>query len=188
MDEKITKKTGFTDTESSVFVDNSNKNTDTVKTSVSVEQNDTNPVSNSTNSAENAPSTLDFKGEKPSENAKNTDFYSDESKREFSRAFPEVDLEKLRNREEFQAFLSILCKNPSLSQAYACYNSIVSSAEKAAEKRVAQAIANAKASAGALASTESSEELFFTKEQVERMSREEIRRNLDKIRSSQAKW
>ena len=188
MDEKITEKTGFTDTGLSVFVDSNNKNAETSEVSVSVEQTDVNTVSDSTNSAENVPSTPNFKEEKTPENAKNSDFYSDESKKEFSRAFPEVDLEKLRNREEFQAFLSILCKNPSLSQAYACYNSIVSSAEKATERRVAQAIANAKASAGALASTESSEELFFTKEQVERMSREEIRRNLSKIKSSQAKW
>ena len=188
MDEKITKKAGITDTESTIFVDDNNNNTNAPENSAQTVDALTNSPSYSENSAENSAESANLKDDLSALSTKSNDFYSDESRREFSKAFPSVDVEKLRNKEEFQEFLGILCKNPTLSQAYACYNAIVSSAEKTAEKRVAQAIANARASVGSLSSTEGCEEIFFTKEQVERMSREEIRRNLGKIRSSQAKW
>ena len=114
--------------------------------------------------------------------------FDDASIQAFSRDFPGVDIENLRSSENFQAFLGILNKNPTLSQVYACFNSIFARAEESSQKKLLQALANAKSSVGSLSSSHESSPPFFTKEQVQRMSPEQIRANYTHIRKSQEKW
>lgn len=114
--------------------------------------------------------------------------FNDTNIQAFSRDFPGVDLEKLKTSESFQAFLGILNKNPTLSQVYACFNSIFARAEESSQKKLLQTLANAKSSVGALSSSHESAPPFFTKEQVQRMSPEQIRANYTHIRKSQEKW
>ena len=61
-------------------------------------------------------------------------------------------------------------------------------AEKYAKASAAQALANSKASPGALSTSGSSEEGFFTREQVKAMSQAEVSRNYEKIRKSMPRW
>ncbi len=116
------------------------------------------------------------------------DFFTEASSRSFSRDFPDVDLNKLKNSREFCAFLDILTKNPTLSQVYACFNSISKAAEESSEKKLLQALANANASVGSLSSSQAGERPFFTKEQVLKMSPSQIKENFTLIRKSQENW
>lgn len=106
----------------------------------------------------------------------------------FKSDFPTVDLEKIKNSKDFGALLSTIMQNPTLSQVYSCYNTIVEGARASSQDKMLQAMANMNASVGALSSDLESDNAFFTKEQVLKMSRADIRRNLSKIRQSQSKW
>ena len=188
MEEKISENSHFTDTGSTVFVDSSNNSCiehescaipaeDSGKIGESQENHNKNG-SDSAISNETAETDGDFC----------SNLFSKDSKSAFSREFPDINPESLKNRKEFQDLLGILNKNPTLAQIYACFNAISSQAEANAEKRVLQALANAKSSVGALCAKESGDEVFFTKEQVLKMSREDIKRNLTRIKQSQSKW
>lgn len=113
---------------------------------------------------------------------------SRESIEAFKSDFPTVDLEKIKNSKDFGALLSTIMQNPTLSQVYSCYNTIVEGARASSQDKMLQAMANMNASVGALSSDLESDNAFFTKEQVLKMSRADIRRNLSKIRQSQSKW
>lgn len=115
-------------------------------------------------------------------------FFSETNENELISSFPGVDLTKLRESMEFSSLLRMIMKNPSLSDVYACYNAIVSKAEDNSRKKLAQALANASSSVGALASSEVGQPAYFTKEQVIKMSPEQIRQNFQQIRESQSKW
>lgn len=181
MSEKNTEKIVFTDTGSSVFVDINNNNEFSTE---NLEQ----PPEISPKEPETAENSAQSGSFTETKAKKQINFFDEENKTSFTKDFPDVDLDKLKNREDFQSFLRILVENPTLSQAYACFNTISASIEEKAEKRAAQALANAKSSVGSLAAKESGEEVFFTKEQVLKMSAEEIKRNYTKIRNSQARW
>ena len=116
------------------------------------------------------------------------DLFSEANKEALLKDFPQVDLKKLQNSDSFQEFLGILNKNPTLSQAYACFNSIIASAEKSSQNKLLQALANAGSGVGALSSSQGSEAPYFTREQVLKMSPEQIKANYNHIRKSQAKW
>ena len=116
------------------------------------------------------------------------DFFSEDSKSEFSKNFPDIDPSKLRNNREFCSLLELLRKNPTLSQIYACFNGIYLSAASNAEEKLLHALANSNASVGALSSANSSTECYFTKEQVLKMSKEQIKANYSQIRNSQKHW
>ena len=119
---------------------------------------------------------------------KTADLFSEESKSAFSRDFPEIDLNSLRNRQDFQSFLAILTKNPTLSEVFACFNGIFASAEEKSEKKLLQALANAKTSVGALSSPQNTAPGFFSKEQVKLMTPAQIKANYKEIRESQQRW
>ena len=194
-DTKNTQKTHFTDTGSTVFVDPNNNLAKTEGSTPQSEHSFSEITENSAKTEENSQKTEESKendialpGNQENSQDNSVNFFNSENKSAFSREFPDVDLDKLRNREDFQAFLGILTANPTLSKAYACFNAIVSSAEETAEKKALQALANAKTSVGALAAKESGNEIYFSKEQVLRMSSDEIKRNFERIRQSQAKW
>ena len=181
---KIDPKTGFTDTGSAKISDfHVNPPENTIKPSEISENNSYiaaskgNPKENQPNPEENQPN-LD----------KSNDIFSESNKDDFKKRFPDVNLTELQNSKNFQDFLTILTKNPTLSQVYACFNSISQQAEENSQKRMLQALANASVGVGSLSSQQASGDIYFTKEQVKSMSREQIRQNFDKIRQSQAKW
>lgn len=166
---------GFTDTGSVVF-ENSSESREQESVPNSVLQNNSNKIndntiSSSANSVQNQ--------EK---------FFDDANKAAFSKEFPTADIEKLRNSRDFQALLTILTKNPTLSEIYACFNQICSSAEESSQNKLLQAIANAKTGVGALSSAHDKDVAFFTKEQVLKMTPEQIKSHYKEIRESQQHW
>ena len=114
--------------------------------------------------------------------------FSKESEELFKQDFPALDLEKVKKNKDFQAFLGALTQYLTLSQLYLRFSALVSSIEESSSKKMAYALANADTGVGSLSSQGATEETFFTKEQVLRMSPEQIRKNYDKIRRSQQKW
>lgn len=116
------------------------------------------------------------------------DFFNSDSENELKSQFPSVEVENLRNNKDFADLLELIIQNPSLSQVYSYFNAIISSTEEASKKKLAHALATAESGVGSLSSSAKSEDVFFTKEQVLHMSREEIRRNYTKIRQSQQMW
>ena len=118
----------------------------------------------------------------------NINLFSPENVQAFSKDFPDVNLYELQKSENFQAFIGILTKNPTLSQVYAGFNAIVASIEEKSQKKLIQTMANAKASPGALSSSKESAIQYFTREQVLKMTPEQIKANYSQIRKSQEKW
>lgn len=130
---------------------------------------------------------------KSRENANETpdmrhDFFDFANVSAFKKDFPEIDVKKLQDSREFQAFLGILSQKPTLSQIYTCFSEICTSAEEKSEKRLLQALANANAGVGALSSSQRSENPYFTREQVLKMSPQQVRKHYESIRKSQEKW
>ena len=65
---------------------------------------------------------------------------------------------------------------------------LVAEYEKKARQIAKQTLANSKATPGALSSPNGADSGFFTKEQVQKMTQEEVSKNYDKIRASMRKW
>lgn len=127
--------------------------------------------------------------QKASENqGKQADFFTEESISDLKKSFPAVDPENLYKSENFQAFLSVIKENPTLTEIYSVFNAISASIEEKSREKALHSLANSGATPGALSSGESADPIYYTRAQVLEMSREEIRKNLDIIRQSQAKW
>lgn len=110
------------------------------------------------------------------------DFY------EFSAKHPEVNIQALVSDSQFQKFAGGKVGKQSLSDIYDDFISFVDEYEKKAKQMAKQTFANKKASPGALSSTNPSDSGYFTKEQVQKMTPEEVHKNYDKIRASMPKW
>lgn len=145
-------------------------------------------VANSAQNPDNLPESTENQLISAPISGKEADLFSDASKSAFSKDFPEINVDSLRNRQDFQSFLAILTKNPTLSEIYACFNGIFASAEEKSEKKLLQALANAKAGVGALSSPHDKATGFFTKEQVKQMTPAQIKANYKEIRESQERW
>lgn len=139
-------------------------------------------------SSENLPENSENQPDLAEKSTKTEDLFGEKSISAFSKDFPDIDINSLRNRQDFQSFLAILTKNPTLSEIYACFNGIFASAEEKSEKKLLQALANAKTGVGALSSPQDKTLGFFTKEQVMHMSPSQIKAHYKEIRESQQRW
>lgn len=107
----------------------------------------------------------------------------------FKTKYPDIDLGKLIQDEGFQLFADgKVEKKIPLAEIYENYIKIVGGFEKQAQKKATQILANKKASPGSLSSTSTSGDGFYTREQVQKMSQEEVHKNYDKIRESMKRW
>lgn len=106
----------------------------------------------------------------------------------FSSLFPGMTREKAENDRNFKLFMNSRRNGVPLALLYSEYVALKSKIEEDAIKKETARLASKQASVGSLSSSEPLSSDFFTKEQVLRMSREQISKNYDKIRQSQAKW
>lgn len=111
---------------------------------------------------------------------------------DFSAKYPDVNIQELIGNEQFARYAEGKVGEIPLWQIYEGYVGMVEAlkadAEKSANQKARQQLANAKASPGALSSTNPPENSYFTREQVQKMSKEEVHKNYDKIRASMSKW
>ena len=100
---------------------------------------------------------------------------------------PNVDISELLKDEDFVPILRGV--DGSITKAYEIFNRMQTKFQDKANIIAAQSLANAKANVGSL--TENGGETtptFFTKEQVEKMTKEEVKKNYDAIMNSITKW
>ncbi len=107
---------------------------------------------------------------------------------DFSTKHPEVNVQDLISDEQFQKFAEGKVGKQPLSDIYDGFISFVGEYEKKAKQMVKQTLANKKASPGSLSSTNPSDSGYYTREQVQAMTQEEVHKNYDKIRASMSKW
>lgn len=107
---------------------------------------------------------------------------------DFSAKYPDVNVEKLIQNEQFQLFAGGKVGNLPLAEIYEGFLKVGIEYEKKAKQMARQMLANKKASPGALSSPNTPDSTFYTKEQVQKMSEKEISQNYDAIRASMKKW
>ncbi|MBQ4585104.1 MAG: hypothetical protein IJA82_02720 [Clostridia bacterium] len=109
---------------------------------------------------------------------------------DFAQKYADVDVKELLADETFRAFADGKLETRSLSEVYEQFLPIKNMIDEK-RKRIEQEatdLANKKASPGSLSSPQPNAEEFFTKEQVLKMSADDIKKNFDKIRKSQERW
>ncbi len=110
---------------------------------------------------------------------------------EFATVHPSVNVNDVLGDEMFQSFADGKLGKKSLADVYREYlplKEAMAAARREAEKNV-HADAVAAAAVGSVTNASAPpEQDFFTKEQVQKMSRKEIHDNYEKIRKSQEKW
>lgn len=110
---------------------------------------------------------------------------------EFSEKYPGVNAQELLHDEDFLKFGKDALEFIPLTKVYEAYLPIKTERDRiAAEQQKAAAMAaNSSVAVGSVTSaTPAADSEFFTKEQVLKMSKEEISKNYEKIRKSQEKW
>lgn len=106
---------------------------------------------------------------------------------EFSRNYPNISSESLYNNKNFAIFASGK-ENQPLSRLFSDFCTIVASLEADALAKARHQLTLEQSCVGALSSALNASEPYFTKEQVLKMSRDEISRSFEAIRRSQAHW
>lgn len=127
------------------------------------------------------------KAEKDKQDAQSQEWYANDRK-DFAKKHPNVDINKLSEDANFVAFAGQRVGKEPLATIYSGYLELTQSIEKNIQNKNKQQLANANATPGALSTTGTGESEFFTKEQVQKMTPAEIKKNFEKIRKSQEKW
>ena len=107
--------------------------------------------------------------------------------KDFEVIYPNISRKSLLGDENLRIFAEGK-ENKPLSVIYAQYRQFVDKIEAEALKQEKARQNNAISSVGGLSGTNSGDDVYFTKEQVLKMSQSEIKRNYNKIRESQARW
>lgn len=114
-----------------------------------------------------------------------------EGLKEFREKYPDVNVQELFADEDFLKFGKSALEVVSLASVYEAYLPIKTEREriKAENEKAAALAANSQVAVGSVTSaTDPTDSEYFTPEQVRKMSKEEIHKNYDKIRASQARW
>lgn len=106
----------------------------------------------------------------------------------FTEKYPKVDLDALIADEGFADYADGKVGVKPLAEIYEGYLRSAARFEERARTRAAQAAANREASPGSLGTAGSSDTGYYTPEQVDAMSKEEVKKNLDKINESMKHW
>lgn len=115
-------------------------------------------------------------------------FSSKEDNLLFEKLFPGVLRENVENDEIFKLFSRFAPKSVPFVSVYSDYLALVDKISADAIRKHTISEQNRLASTGSLSSSSPISSDFYSKEQVLRMSREQIAQNYDKIRKSQEKW
>ena len=111
-----------------------------------------------------------------------------QEEQDFCAAFPGIEKEKVEKDPDFILFKGAREQSKDTVSLYKDFLELSASIERKVTERLLAKNATNRSSVGSLSSNERIEGDYFTKEQVLKMSEEQIRRNFDKIRRSQARW
>ena len=113
---------------------------------------------------------------------------SENEKEEFSKCFPNVNIDELQNDTLFSIFSKGKNSKMSLLEIYSEYDNFLSYVRESEQIKSAVRMANSRASVGSLQDEQGTTDEYFTKDEVSAMSPAEINKNYEKIRKSQLKW
>lgn len=130
----------------------------------------------------------DKEGARTAKETADKDAWFESDRAAFLQKHPDVKLSELLSDKGFQHYAEGKVGVRPLSEIYAGYREIVGEVEGKARDIAAQAIANKQASPGTVGASASAESDFFTRDQVRKMSKQDIHQNYEKIRASMAKW
>ena len=105
-----------------------------------------------------------------------------------AKKYPDVKLDDIVKGEAFQSFAAGKVGKVPISEIYGDFLRAKEVFIEEYKNQTAQEYANKQASPGALGGGSAAEKTFFTKDEVDKMSRAEIRKNLPKIEESMKKW
>lgn len=105
----------------------------------------------------------------------------------FSRIFPNISKESLLDNSDLEIFASGK-ENQAFSTIYKDFCTLTSQIEARVSEKIRHSLMLEKNAVGALSSASATTDIFFTKEQVQNMSSEQIKNNFDLIRKSQQHW
>lgn len=114
----------------------------------------------------------------------------------FRKAYPDVDEQELLSDPDFAEYAEaqVMAKVP-LAKIYGGYEKLRAKFQKEADQKAeeakdgaARALANARAGVGSKAGSGTIQNDYFTPEQVDKMTPEEVEQNLDKIHKSMKRW
>lgn len=111
-----------------------------------------------------------------------------EDRSAFAKKYPDVKLDELIADEDFADYADGKVGTKPLAEIYEGFLRQTARFEDRARTRAAQAAANREASPGALGTAGGSDTGFYTPEQVDAMTKEEVKKNLDKINESMKHW
>lgn len=108
---------------------------------------------------------------------------------EFFNKYPDVDMETLLKDNAFKKFAVGKVGNQPMSQIYEDYQEMVNEYEKKSKQYASKLLANSKATPGSLHNpTNNSNSVFFSKEEVEKMTPSEVKVHYETIMKSMKKW
>lgn len=113
---------------------------------------------------------------------------SEQDLAKFAQIFPGVNINNIFNDQNFKLFALKAGEKESICETYANYLDLVEKITRDAFIRAKVAESNKSVSVGPLSCSSATNNDFFTKDQVKKMSREQIARNYNAIRESQQKW
>ena len=111
-----------------------------------------------------------------------------EDKEKFSEKYPEVDIGELSADETFIDYAGGKIGSVPLIEIYEDYLKLTAALQKRSKEMASRMVANAQSSPGSLGGGNPPEEGFYTREQVRKMSKEDVHANYDKIRKSMSTW
>lgn len=111
-----------------------------------------------------------------------------EDKEKFSSKYPDISVASLAQDETFIEYAGGKIGTVPLTEIYEDYRKLTASLEKKSKEMATRMVANAKASPGKLSSGNPPDDGYFTREQVRKMTPEEVHTNYEKIRKSMSKW
>ena len=120
--------------------------------------------------------------------AKHDNSSQDDENEQFAKLFPGISRNNIENDRVFNIFKASRDASKSFCDVYSDYLEIVGEITKEIKAKEAFKSKTCLSAVGPLSSSERSDDCFFTKEQVLRMSKEQIAKNYEKIRKSQQKW
>lgn len=109
-------------------------------------------------------------------------------KEDFQAKYPKINLETLVQDKQFKAFADGKVGNIPLTDIYESYIEVMQEYKRQARAMARQLVANKKASPGALKTPGSSDGGYYTRDQVKKMSAQEVHEHYDQIRESMKRW
>lgn len=116
---------------------------------------------------------------------KSKEKWIENDRKEFFDKYPDVDFETLAKDDMFKMFAQGKIGNMSMASIYEGYKEVQATIDKKAKEVAKRLVANKQASPGALSTSSEVPNAFYTLDELKKLSKEEVRRNYDKVIASQ---